>query len=368
MTKPSVLIIAEAGVNHNGDRAVAFELIDAAAEAGVDVVKFQTFQSEHLVTESASKAAYQKLSGCPSETQQEMLSKLELSHEVFRDLKKHTEGKGLRFMSTAFDSESLAFLSSDLQVNPLKIPSGEVTNGPLLLEFAQTGRDLILSTGMAVLDEISAALAVIAFGLLGKPIEPSPTAFGGAFKCEKGQELLRQKVTLLHCTTQYPAPLDSINLRVMETLRQKFNLRVGYSDHSAGLLVPCVATALGAEVIEKHFTLDRNLPGPDHGASLEPSELKQMVESIRSVEIILGKSEKIVKGIEASNRESARKGLVAGKNILKGDIFTIHNLAVKRPENGISPMAYWSLLGSPATRNYKFNEPILCLAEKNQSS
>ena len=353
----SVFIIAEAGVNHNGDRDIAFQMVEAAASAGVDAVKFQTFNTRNLVTRTAPKAAYQSQTTDPRESQFEMLKKLELDQGTYRALQQYTEQNGLQFLSTAFDLESLALLSDDLQLEILKIPSGEVTNGPLLLEFAKAGRELILSTGMANLDEIRQALAVLAFGLIGGKT-PSIDAFLKAYESEEGQIALRDHVMLLHCTTQYPAPLESINLRAMVTLRDTFHLRVGYSDHSEGILVPCAATALGAVSIEKHFTLDCRASGPDHSASLEPVELKQMVEAIRAVHVVLGDGNKTPRGDEMKNREIARKSLVAAQEIAEGERFSQENMTTKRPGTGCSPMNYWSYLGNPATKPYSTDELI----------
>ena len=353
----SVFIIAEAGVNHNGDRDIAFQMVEAAAGAGVDAIKFQTFNTKNLVTRTAPKAAYQSETTDPRESQFEMLQKLELDQDTHRALQQYTEQNGLQFLSTAFDLESLAFLSNDLQLEILKIPSGEVTNGPLLLEYAKTGRELILSTGMANLDEIRQALAVLAFGLIGGKT-PSIDAFLKAYESEEGQIALRDRVMLLHCTTQYPAPLESINLRAMVTLRDTFHLRVGYSDHSQGILVPCAATALGAVSIEKHFTLDCRASGPDHSASLEPVELKQMVEAIRAVHVMLGDGDKTPRGDEMKNREIARKSLVAAQEISEGERFSHENLTAKRPGTGRSPMSYWNYLGNVTTKSYCTDELI----------
>jgi N-acetylneuraminate synthase len=357
MLGKSIFIIAEAGINHNGNRDMAFNLVEAAAAAGVDAIKFQTFNAEKLVTRTAPKAGYQTRSAKQSESQLEMLSNLELDYETYRALKVYSEQRNLLFMSTAFDSESLKFLTNDLQLKTLKIPSGEMTNGPLLLEYARTNRDLILSTGMSTLEEVGKALEVLAFGLVGWE-DPSKEVFEEAFNTKRGQSLLKQRVALLHCTSQYPAPVDSLNLHAMGVLRDTFDLRVGYSDHSEGIVIPCAAVALGAEIIEKHFTLDRSLPGPDHRASLEPVELKQMVEAIRIVERALGNSEKAPQEAERGNREVARKSLVAAKDITLGQIFSTENLTVKRPGTGCSPMLYWSVLGTQAQREYLADELI----------
>lgn len=347
----TTFIVAEAGVNHNGDRDIAFQMVEAAAGAGVDAVKFQTFNTASHVTRVAPKAAYQSETTDPKESQFEMLRKLEIDHDTHRALKQYAEKKDLQFISTAFDFESLAFLSNDLQLEILKIPSGEVTNGPLLLEFAKTDRQLIMSTGMANMDEIRQALTVLAYGMT-EGRYPSKSAFTEAYESEEGQTALRDRVMLLHCTTQYPAPFESINLRAMASLRDTFCLRVGYSDHSKGILVPCTAVALGAVSIEKHFTLDRMSLGPDHSASLEPEELREMVEAIRSTETILGDGEKVPHQAEVINREVARKSLVAATAIAKGESFSRENLAIKRPGGGRSPMDYWSLIGSRSPKDY----------------
>ena len=355
--KESTFVVAEAGVNHNGDRDLAFQLVEIAAESGADAIKFQTFDVNNLVTQSAPKARYQQRATGKSETQLEMLSKLRLDNETHFALKRFAEKQGLQFISTAFDSYSLAFLAHELELEILKIPSGEVTNGPLLLEFARTGRNLILSTGMSTLDEVRIALAVIAFGATSNS-KPSIDGFTLAYESDEGRKALAERVVLLHCTTEYPAPIDSINLRAMVTLREIFRLKVGYSDHSEGILVACAATVMGATVIEKHFTLDRALPGPDHGASLEPAELKQMVDAIRTVETALGTGEKLPQNVELGNRQIARKSLVAARDIEQGEYFTDKNLTIKRPGIGRSPMDLWNCIGSQAQRSYSFDDLI----------
>ena len=284
----SVFIIAEAGVNHNGDLETACQLVDAAVAAGADAVKFQTFKAENLVTRHAGKAAYQKVTTGADENQLAMLKRLELKYELHFQLLAYCQSKGIQFLSTAFDFESLDFLVRELGIETLKIPSGEITNGPFLLAHAQTGKQIILSTGMATLGEVETALGVLAFGYLGALQPPSLTAFQQAYGSEQGQAVLREKVTLLHCTSEYPTPMENINLRAMDVLQQAFGLSVGYSDHSVGLVVPVAAAARGATVIEKHFTLDRTQQGPDHKVSLEPDELKAMVSGIRDVEKALG--------------------------------------------------------------------------------
>ena len=283
------LIIAEAGVNHNGDETLAFQLVDAAYHAGADIVKFQTFKAKNLVTEDAVQAEYQVTNTQKQESQLAMLSRLELSYEVHHQLVKHCESLGIEFLSTAFDSESLDFLVNDLGLTRLKIPSGEITNAPLVLEHARTGCDLIVSTGMATLSEIEAVLGVIAFGYVAdKVAEPSELAFQQAYASEQGQKALKQKVTILHCTTEYPAPMAEINLKAIDTLGRAFELPAGYSDHSAGITISIAAVARGAVLIEKHFTLDQNMEGTDHKASLEPQEFTAMITAIRQVEVALG--------------------------------------------------------------------------------
>lgn len=352
-----VIIIAEAGVNHNGNIEMAFQLIDAAVEAGVDVIKFQTFKAENLVTKDANKAEYQKQITNVDESQFAMLKKLELSSSTYYKLVEYCKFKKIEFLSTAFDIESLLFLVNDFKLKTLKIPSGEITNGPLLLAHAQTGCDLIVSTGMASIYEIEEALGVIVFGLLGLK-KPSRTSFQSAFCSEEGQKILKEKVTLLHCTTEYPAPLEDINLTAMKTMTEKFGLRVGYSDHSQGITVPIAAAALGAILIEKHFTLDKSLPGPDHKASLEPSELNAMVEGIRAVEKALGDGDKRPMPSELNNRDVARKSIVAAHDIKNGEVFSVENLNVKRPGIGLNPMDYWSMLGTKSSKDYSEDELI----------
>ncbi|MDN3454373.1 MULTISPECIES: N-acetylneuraminate synthase [unclassified Psychrobacter] len=348
-----VKIIAEAGVNHNGSKDLAFQLVDAAHAAGVDIVKFQTFKAKNLVTKSAQQAEYQVQNTGVTESQFDMLSRLELDYDTHKSLVAHCKNLGIEFLSTAFDKESLDFLVNDLSLKTLKIPSGELTNAPFVLEHARTGCDLIVSTGMANLAEIEAALAVIAFGLVANDSQnPSQQAFEEVYNSDIGQKALKQKVTILHCTTEYPAPVNEINLNAMSTLRNTFHLATGYSDHSAGITIPIAAIALGAQLIEKHFTLDKSMPGPDHKASLEPDELKDMVQAIRDVEMALGNGIKGPQPSEIKNKSVARKSLVAAQYIKAGDTYTEKNLTIKRPGNGISPNLYWSLLGKTANRDY----------------
>ena len=353
------LIIAEAGVNHNGQEQLAFELVDAAKNAGADIVKFQTFKAKNLVTETAKQADYQVKNTQKSESQFTMLSRLELSYDVHHQLVAHCNKLGIEFLSTAFDFESLNFLVNVLGLKRLKLPSGELTNAPLVLAHAQTGCDLIVSTGMATLAEIESALGVIAFGYLNdSSVKPSTLAFEQAYVSAEGQKLLQQKVTILHCTTEYPAPLEEINLKVMDTLGSAFNLAAGYSDHSAGISVPIAAAARGAVLIEKHFTLDKEMEGPDHKASLDPAELKAMIMAIREVELALGGPVKTPTVSEVKNKQVVRKSLVAAVDIKIGEAFTEENLTIKRPGTGLSPCQYWQYLGNTATKAYKAGELI----------
>lgn len=358
-----VRIIAEAGVNHNGSVEMALRLVDAAATAGADVVKFQTFRTERVIARHAPKAHYQKTNTGSDESQFDMVKRLELGAEAFHTIAAHCAARGIEFLSTPFDEDSLAFLVREMPLQRLKLPSGEITNAPLLLQAARSGLPLVVSTGMCSLGDIEAALGVIALGLLeswGAPPLEGPTRedFAAAYANPEGRRRLAEKVTLLHCTSEYPAPLDEINLRAMDTLRAAFGLPVGYSDHSEGITVPIAAVALGAVVIEKHFTLDRTLPGPDHRASLEPAELAAMVTAIRHTSRALGSPHKGLQPGEIDTRHVARKSLTAAQPIPAGTFFTPANLTTKRPGTGRSPFDYWSLLGQPATRDYAEDEGI----------
>lgn len=347
------LIIAEAGVNHNGDEKLAFELVDAAFKAGADIVKFQTFKAKNLVTEQAAQADYQVANTGKQESQLAMLSRLELSWDTHHALLKYCDDLGIEFLSTAFDSESLNFLVNDLGIKRLKLPSGELTNAPLVLEHARTGCDIIVSTGMASLSEIEDALSVIAFGYISsKNALPNMEDFQRAYASPEGQKALKEKVVILHCTTEYPAPINEINLRVMDTLASAFSLPVGYSDHSEGIIIPIAAVSRGATIIEKHFTLDKNMEGPDHRASLEPKELEAMISSIRVIEKALGTTIKTPSLSEIKNKKVARKSIVASKHISVGDILTEDNITIKRPGNGMSPYKYWAILGKESNKTY----------------
>ena len=326
-------VIAEAGVNHNGSLPLAKKLVDAAKEAKADCVKFQTFIAENVVSSNASKADYQKVQTGENGTQLEMIKKLELSFEEFKELKSYCDYKGIEFMSTAFDLDSLEFVNS-LNVSRIKIPSGEITNLPLLIKAAQLHKPVILSTGMSNLEEVGKAITVL--------IENGVT-----------------DLTVLHCTTEYPAPFCDVNLNALLTIKNTFNVKVGYSDHTEGCEIPVAAVALGAAVIEKHFTLDKAMEGPDHKASLEPDELEKMIASIRKVELALGDGIKRPADSEIKNITIVRKSIVAKCDIKKGDLLSEDNLAIKRPGNGISPMRWFEVIGQKANRDYKEDELIV---------
>lgn len=329
-----VLIIAEAGVNHNGDLGIAKALIDVAAESGADLVKFQTFSADRLVTENAAKADYQRIDSHNSELQQVMLRKLELSESMHHELITHCALKGIGFFSTGFDIESVNFLVSIGQ-ELFKVPSGEITNLPYLRHIGKLGKEVILSTGMSNMDEIENAI---------RALEESGTP--------------RTKIVVLHCTTAYPAPISDVNLRAMQSIGSKLGVEIGYSDHTLGIEISLAAVALGAVVIEKHFTLDRTLPGPDHKASLEPKELKSMIEGIRKIEEALGNGIKRLMPSEVSNRDVARKSIVARVPISAGQVLSEENLTTKRPGMGISPMEWNNLLGKKVNRDYSVDELI----------
>jgi N-acetylneuraminate synthase len=352
-----VLIIAEAGVNHNGDKDKALELIEVAAGAGADAVKFQTFNPDRLAAMTAPKAAYQNRTTDASQSQLEMLRELELPVEWHKELQGHANRLGIQFISTAFDLDSLAFLES-LDLPFYKIPSGEITNGPLLMAFAGTGKKTILSTGMATLGEVEQALAILAWGYCKKEPPSSLTEVWQHWSTPEAGDVIAQNVSLLHCTSQYPTPMTEVNLRAMDTLGNSFGLPVGYSDHTQGLLIPVAAVARGAQIIEKHFTLDRELPGPDHKASLEPDELVQMVGNIRSIEISLGDARKRPQLSEWDSRSAARQQIIAISPIKKGEELTLAHLGTARAGVGESPVHIWDLLGTRASRSYQVGESI----------
>ena len=357
--RPNTFIIAEAGVNHNGSISLARKLVDAAVAAKADAVKFQSFVASSIVTNSATKADYQIAQTGNQETQLEMLQRLELTHTQQRELFEYCKTSGIEFLSTPFDSDSLRFLVSDLNLSTIKIGSGELTNAPFLLEVAKCTDKIILSTSMSTIDEIELALGVIAFGMTtDKTAKPSTVECKKALESDAGRKTLIKRVTLLHCTTDYPTSPADINLRAMVTLREKFNCQVGLSDHSVGTHIAVGAVAMGATVIEKHLTTSRDLAGPDHKASLEPDEFKRLVANIRDIEIAFGSAEKSATVNEQKNQQVARRSIVASKPIKSGDIFTTENIVVKRPGTGQSPFKYWDLLGTKSTRDIAENELI----------
>lgn len=329
-----VFIIAEAGCNHNGDINLANKLVDVAVEAGVDAIKFQTFTTEEIVTRHAAKADYQKKTkGGKNESQFEMLKRLELNHEQFREIKTYCKQKRIIFLSTPFDIKSVDFLER-LGVPAFKIASGEINNFPLLSHIASKLKPIILSTGMSTLEEIEKAIEVI------------------------NRTSWNSKVVLLHCTSDYPAKVKDVNLRAMHTMHKTFGLPVGLSDHTQGIEISLAAVAMGASVIEKHFTVDKNLPGPDHKASLKPEELKNLVQAVRNIESALGDGIKRPSRSEMNTKIIARKSIVAARDIKKGELFSEQNLSVKRPGNGISPIKWNELIGRKATRNFKIDELV----------
>jgi N,N'-diacetyllegionaminate synthase len=330
--KNKVFVIAEAGVNHNGNIEIAKKLINAAKNSDADAVKFQTFKAEKVMSKFAQMADYQKVNTGIDETQLEMIKKLELSYNDFVYLKEYCDKLDIEFMSTPFDYDSIDFLN-ELDVQHWKIPSGEITNLPYLIKIAKLHKPVILSTGMSTMEDIKAALSILRENGAGE-------------------------ITVLHCTTEYPAPFEDVNLNAMNTIEKKFNIPVGYSDHTKGIEVPIAAVALGATIIEKHFTLDRNMEGPDHKASLEPDELKAMVSAIRNVEASLGSSEKKPAASEQKNMAIARKSIVANSKIIKGEVFTEENITVKRPGDGISPMKWFEVIGQVAIRDFEEDELI----------
>lgn len=327
----SVYIIAEAGVNHNGSYEVACRLVDAAKSAGADCIKFQTFKAENLVSNNTKKAEYQ-IDTTGEGSQVEMLKKLELSYEAFQKLKDYCDEVGICFLSTPFDFDSINFLNS-IEMPFWKIPSGEITNYPYLVAIAKTGKPIVMSTGMCEMSEIEAAINVLK---------------------QNGAESIK----LLHCNTEYPTPYKDVNLNAMQTMAKAFGLEVGYSDHTKGIEVPVAAVALGAAIIEKHFTLDRNMQGPDHKASLEPNEFAYMVSAIRNIEKSLGDGKKTPSTSERKNIVAARKSIVARRPIRAGEILTAENITVKRPGDGLSPMMWNQVLGTKTLRSYAEDEQI----------
>ena len=333
MEQKRVFIIAEAGDNHNGSYENALKLVDKAVEAGADCVKFQTFITENVISKFAEKAEYQKENTNAEETQFEMVKKLELSFDEFRKIKEYCDEKKILFLSTPFDLDSIDFLQS-IDIPFWKIPSGEITNLPYLIKIAKTGKDIIMSTGMCQMEEIKEALEILKENGAGK-------------------------VTLLHCNTEYPTPFCDVNLNAMKTIKEECHVQVGYSDHTIGIEVPIAAVAMGACVIEKHFTLDKNMEGPDHKASLEPEELKEMVIGIRTIEKAMGNGKKCPSESEQKNIIIERKSIVANCDIKKGEILTEDKLYIKRPGNGISPMKWYEVIGKEAIKDFKKDELIV---------
>ena len=326
------LIIAEAGVNHNGNLKIAKKLINVAADAGADMVKFQTFTPERIVSRFAEKAEYQKKSTGNDDSQLEMLRKLVLKKEWHPVLKEHAEKRGIKFISTPFDFDSIDFLK-ELDLPLFKIPSGEITNLPYLERIGQIGKPVILSTGMSSMDEIEKAVSILRESGCGE-------------------------ISVLHCNTQYPTPYKDVNLEAMDTIRRRLNVPVGYSDHTSGIEVPIAAVAMGAEIIEKHYTLDKDMEGPDHKASLDPCELKEMIRAIRNIEDAIGDGEKSLTPSEMNNLKVVRKSIVAAKPIKSGDVLTEDNITVKRPGIGLSPMMWYDVIGTNAIRDFDEDEFI----------
>lgn len=366
MTSPAeqarsrVYVIAEAGVCHNGSLELARRMVDAACRAGADAVKFQSFRAAEMVCRTAPKASYQLEITAQGETQFDMLRRLELDEASHVALARQCRENRIEFLSTPFDLVSLRILTEKIGIQRIKIASPEITNAPLLLAAARTGRPVILSTGMSTLAEVRAALGVLAFGYVRTgTVPPSARSFAAAACSSEGQAALLKNVTLLHCTSEYPVRFEDVNLRAMQTLREAFGLPTGISDHTPGSTVPAAAVALGAIVVEKHFTLDQELPGPDHKVSLTPDELTAMVRGVRDVEAALGSPIKSATEGELEMRQVARKSLVAARPIVRGEVFSEENLGVKRPGRGVSPISYWEMLGKVADRDYQPDELIL---------
>lgn len=358
----NVYVIAEAGVNHNGSIAMARQLIDIAAISGANAIKFQTFNSKKLVTEYAPKANYQKINSNEKGTQLSMLQSLELSAKDHFELFDYANTKKIDFLSTPFDLDSLNFLVNDLGIKKIKISSGDLTNAPFLLAAAVKCDQIILSTGMSTLEEVEAALGVLAYGFLNKGIHNyskiTKYDFVKFARTKLARDSLMSKVILLHCTSEYPSPFTEINLRAMVRMREYLGLDIGYSDHSMGISISMAAVALGATVIEKHITLDRKLVGPDHQASLEPEELNSLIKGVREIEVALGDGVKKPSSSELKNRAIVRKSLVASSEIRAGELFSPDNLTLKRPGNGMDPFLYWQILGKSSTKNYSLDELI----------
>jgi N-acetylneuraminate synthase len=361
-------IIAEAGVNHNGSLALAKQLVDAAADARADAIKFQSFSTERLVTRSARKAQYQRDNVGGPDQQAEMLRALELPRAAMLELRDHAAARGIELMSTPFDPGNLTFLVGEVGVKRIKIPSGEIVNGPLLLAAARSGLPVVISTGMSTMAEIEEALSVLAWGMEDREGRPAGRAELRELRRREGWlQPLQDRVWIMHCVTQYPAPADITNLRAVDFLRDRTGLPTGLSDHSTGRHIALAAIARGARVLEKHMTLSRDMPGPDHKASLEPAEFHALVDEVRDIESALGTYDKRPQEIEKRNIEAARGSLVADRPIRAGERFTADNLTIKRPGLGISPLEYWDhLSGLTAARDFQADELIVSAADRAQ--
>jgi len=364
----NIYIVAEAGVNHNGSLARALRMVETAAKSGADAVKFQTFVPEEVISRHAPMAAYQKKNAAHETSQLEMVRKLALDEVAHHKLVNHAARCGIDFLSTPFDLPSVDFLVKGLGLKTIKVPSGEITNAPMLYRIGRLAKRIILSTGMADLDEIDAALGYIVAGFERR----DPLRYGRGYTKSRlspaSRAWVRTNVAILHCTTEYPAPMAELNLNVMASLREHFQTSVGFSDHSLGISAAAAAAALGADIIEKHFTLDRSLPGPDHKASLMPHELSDLIRQVRDIEAALGSSCKVATPSERKNMPIARKSLVARCAIAAGELFTENNLGIKRPGNGVSPTQYWAYLGAKAPRSYAEDELIAPISGRGISS
>ncbi len=356
--KQPIYIIAEAGVNHNGSMDNAYQLIDVAIAAGANAVKFQSFNAEQLVTSKAKKADYQTINQNDGKSQLEMLKALELSHTQQQALFNYCQQHAIDFLSSPFDQQSAEFLTKKLELSTIKLGSGELSNAAMLTQIAHSGVDIILSTGMSDIKDIERALSILAFAYLHQGNPQSCKDYQDYWNKPQALQQLQQHVHLMHCTTEYPCPINEVNLSAMQFLRDTFSLNCGYSDHTQGIHISVAAAALGATIIEKHFTLSHSMPGPDHKASIEPLELKMLVQQVRDIEIAQGKAYKQISPSEAKNRYIARKGLYAAKSITKGTIFDAENLIVKRPEAQLNAFDYWDVIGQVATHDYQKDEAI----------
>lgn len=353
-----VYIIAEAGVNHNGSLERACQMVDVAVKAGADAIKFQSFKADKLVIPMAQKAEYQRRNQADGKTQLQMLKALELSEAQQQQLFNYCQQQHIHFLSSPFDPQSCAFLIKQLALKTIKLGSGELTNAQLLIQLSQAHINVILSTGMSTLEEIRQALSILAYGYTHPAIPRSSAEFLTAWQSQKGQAQLRQHVTLMHCTTEYPCPVNEVNLSAIKTIQTEFSLPCGYSDHTQGIHISIAAAALGAPVIEKHFTLDRALPGPDHRASIEPDELYHLVKQIRDIEQSMGDAIKQVTLTESRNKAIARKGVYAANTIKKGQLLTEQNLVLKRPVCQHQAFEYWDLINTLASKDYTADDAI----------